>query len=192
MKSLFAAITLLLASVTAFGQEHSKLEFGAGFNYFRTDNHSIPSIAADRTGGNLNGGYGHATWFPSEYYGITADVGAAVGTVEYRDGSGSVGVDTRLYTFLFGPVIKLPAGRASVFASGKVGLAKLRRYAGGLEDSDHGFAFSVGGGIDYRLTNHFSVRPLQVDFIGTRLDQDRFGSDTQYNFRLGIGGVYRW
>ena len=55
-----------------------------------------------------------------------------------------------------------------------------------LEASETGFAGAFGGGLDIRLNDHLDFRTVQVDYNPTRIR-----SETQHNFRIGVGVVFR-
>ena len=60
-------------------------------------------------------------------------------------------------------------------------------------NSQNAFAMTVGGGIDYRLSEHFSLRPAKVDYLLTRFNE--FGStntQTQNNLRVSTGILFRF
>lgn len=54
-----------------------------------------------------------------------------------------------------------------------------------LSDTETGFAAAIGGGIDIRATDRFSIRAIQVDYNPTR-----FNGSIQNNFRFGFGVVF--
>ena len=53
-----------------------------------------------------------------------------------------------------------------------------------FNESETGFAAAIGGGLDIKATERFSVRAFQVDYNPTR-----FGGSIQNNFRFGVGIV---
>jgi hypothetical protein len=55
----------------------------------------------------------------------------------------------------------------------------------GLDNDDTGFAAVLGGGVDVKLNNRFSVRAIQADYNPTRLN-----GTTQHNFRFSVGVVF--
>jgi opacity protein-like surface antigen len=57
---------------------------------------------------------------------------------------------------------------------------------GGISDSDTGFAFAVGGGVDYKLIKGVAGR-LQLDSIHNSL----FGQG-QTNLRISAGIVFKF
>lgn len=105
------------------------------------------------------------------------------------------------WAFLGGPVLTpWPARRLSPFVHVKAGLARSRRQVevlgvaigpDGLCDGgcpySTGAAADFGGGLDYRVSDSFSVRVPQVDYRVTQLDDA-----TAKQFRLSAGIVYRW
>ncbi|HEU0184522.1 MAG TPA: hypothetical protein VFS27_04355 [Blastocatellia bacterium] len=59
------------------------------------------------------------------------------------------------------------------------------------------FALDVGGGIDIRVANVFSIRPLKLDYLPVFIDDFNafgivFNSRTQHNFRAGAGVVFHF
>jgi outer membrane protein with beta-barrel domain len=107
---------------------------------------------------------------------------------------GDVDVDSRRYVYVFGPRITVwhnPQFRAfaEALAGGVHAEAELssqsRFFRGTQTASADAFATAIGGGFDWRLTNHFSWRILQADYLGTSL-----GSDWQNNFRASTGIAY--
>ncbi len=51
--------------------------------------------------------------------------------------------------------------------------------------SDTGFSGIIGGGIDFRVSDRFQIRAIQVDYNPTRL-----GGEWQNNLRIGAGIVF--
>jgi opacity protein-like surface antigen len=46
---------------------------------------------------------------------------------------------------------------------------------------------ALGGGADYKLTEHLARRVIQVEYLYTH-----FGGTRQHNARIESGVVYRW
>ncbi len=55
-----------------------------------------------------------------------------------------------------------------------------------FEDSETGFAGVIGGGVDFRINDRVDFRAIQFDY-----DPTRRGGETQHNFRIGVGVVFR-
>ena len=77
------------------------------------------------------------------------------------------GVDGTLSTYLFGPRFSYRSYHhfkpfaETLFGAGHAGAS----IAGGANGSQNAFAMAIGGGVDYRISNRFSIRPLQVDYL---------------------------
>ena len=59
-----------------------------------------------------------------------------------------------------------------------------------IDDSDVGFAFAVGGGLDVNVNESFAIRVIQVDFINAFHGEDDFDF-TLKNLNLAFGAVIR-
>ena len=51
---------------------------------------------------------------------------------------------------------------------------------------------AVGGGVDYKLFDHLSIRPVQADYLLTRFGVGTLGTQTQNNVRISTGFVVRF
>jgi len=125
---------------------------------------------------SLYGGWQvQASYNFSSHFGMTADFGG-----HYRSISG-----TRVseYEYLFGPRVKASMRNATLFAHGLVG-AHTFRVAG---QSFNGFAGGVGGGLDYDVSRHFSVRVIQADYLRVRVSNAWF-----HDARLSVGIVFKF
>jgi opacity protein-like surface antigen len=111
----------------------------------------------------------------SEHLGVTADFGG-----QYRSISGS---RVSQYEYLFGPRFTARGDRATVFAHALVGANTL--HVSGT--STNGFAWGLGGGLDYNAGEHIAIRVIQADYLRTRLSNSWFN-----DARLGVGVVFRF
>lgn len=114
-------------------------------------------------------------------------------------------VDASLYNFLGGVQVKdnvKEGSRFRPFGHALVGVAHQRAKLDNsffssafcqqvgvdcrqnVSDSETGFSAVIGGGLDIKATDRFSVRAFQVDY-----NPNRIGGSTQNNFRFGIGIV---
>ncbi len=111
----------------------------------------------------------------------------------------------RLYTFLFGPTVTSSVNKVSVFGHALFGGAHSSLGAGiaGLStgvNSATAFAMAFGGGVDIGLTQHFAIRPAQVDYLYTHFNafdalSTGLSSTTgghQNSFRYSAGIVFRF
>jgi hypothetical protein len=104
--------------------------------------------------------------------------------------------DQHIYDFLFGPVISRRAHSYTVFAHGLIGgehvgsgnfaLAPIPIAVPPPSFSETDFAFALGGGLDIRITRHFSVRAGQFDYQFVSSS----GNGHQNDFRFSSGIVF--
>jgi hypothetical protein len=51
---------------------------------------------------------------------------------------------------------------------------------------------ALGGGVDVHVAHHFSVRPVQVDYLLTRFNEFGNGAQNQTNLRVSTGVVFHF
>ncbi len=173
-----------------------------------TNNSNFSSAFKSRE--HLGGAEASAVKNISRFIGIKADFSAHVREIQFTVPRTIGGTETEslklnasLYNFLGGVQFKdnrKDGGRVRPFGHALVGAAygrtSVKSYTTGfcgaqgvscmgLDDDDTGFAAALGGGIDVKLNNRFSVRAVQADYNPTRLN-----GTTQHNFRFGVGVVF--
>jgi opacity protein-like surface antigen len=146
----------------------------------------------------------------SRFIGIKADFSAHVREVQFavprtigENEIETLKLNASLYNFLGGVQFKdnrKDGGRVRPFGHALVGAAygrtSVKSYSTGfchaqgvsctgLDGDDTGFAAAIGGGVDVKLNNRFTVRAGQADYNPTRLN-----GTTQHNFRFSIGVVF--
>lgn len=107
----------------------------------------------------------------------------------------SADVDSQRYVYVFGPRVTIwcnpqfrvfaEALAGGVHANADVTLNRRFFSSPSASASEDGFATAIGGGFDWRFTNHLSWQVVEADYVGTSL-----GSDWQNNFRASTGIVY--
>lgn len=173
---------LAICGGAAYAQETPKVDIFAGYSYVREN----PSTSG-ASSFSLNGGSASATYHVRDWVSAVADFGG------YHNGNilGS-GVDGTLSTYLFGPRVSYRSYRHfTPFAEALFGVAHAGASIGGgtLGSTQNSFAMAIGGGVDYRLTNRFSLRPLQVDYLLTRFNEETPNNQSQNNLRASTGIV---
>jgi hypothetical protein len=139
---------------------------------------------------NLNGFELSATYRFLPFLGVAADFSGHYGsTVNHSPSS------VHQYTGLVGPEVSFPS-RVSPFAhalfggthqtltAGAVTPITNEGYYGVVPNTVHSFATAIGGGIDLKLVPHIWFRPIQIDYLLTRLH-----SSTQNQPRISAGLV---
>jgi hypothetical protein len=202
-----SGLFLLLLCLALFASPllaQDKLVIFGGYSYLR------PPITADETNcptpnvcpvipvfllpvtsrQNLNGGEFPATYRFLPFLGLAADFSGHYGpTADNTNGTSR----THQYTCLFGPEVSLPS-RISPFAHVLFGGTHQSISASGfagsnivnsvLASTNSGFATAFGTGIDLKLIPHVWIRPIQLDYLVTRL-----GTTTQNQPRVSAGVV---
>lgn len=193
---IFAVVLVPVVAAAAQAQLPSGNVF-FGYSYAHATL-STPAPLPDRGGIVSSGSGGLNGWNASvegkflPFLGIAADFSGHYGSQSATTVCGFVSgcVPTRvnmnatMYHFLVGPRISVSIGKARPFAHALFGAGHLSESTGAFASvSTTGFAYALGGGLDYRVLGPLRWR-AQADFL-----QDRFFSGTQQTFRFSTGPV---
>jgi len=200
--------TILSFGMTAWAQEFPRVETAFDYSYARY----APS-ASYTQGHSLNGGGGALKVNINSYLGILMDLqgyGSNTNTFtipagnKYFPGGASGTVQGNLFTYLFGPQIKVRTHGIHPFAQLLFGGAHSNVYgnafkqicqpiAGGCTfkgaPAGDAFAMAVGGGVDIPIHKNVSFRPAEIDYLLTRFT-NQFTNSNQNNFRYSAGLVF--
>lgn len=186
MKLKFVVSLLSLAflfGAAAQAQERQVIDVGVTYTYVRYN----PGTS-DIKSFSMNGGSGSvAVNFRSWLSGV-ADIGGYSRATPPTLGSRT------LVTYLFGPRVSINRyGRVTPFGQVLVGVA----HAGGryltTGGSQNPFAAAIGGGLDWRWTNHIRVRAAEVDYLLTHFSEVANNyTQVQNNLRVSTGLVFRF
>jgi opacity protein-like surface antigen len=179
--SLLAVVAL--SGVSAHAQDTPKVDIFAGYSYVREN----PGTAG-ASSFNLNGGSASIAYNANSWLSGVADFGG------YHNGNIlKSGVGGTLSTYLFGPRVSYRHfGRITPFGEVLFGVAHASASIAGATASDNAFAMTVGGGVDYKLTDRFAIRPVKVDYLMSRFSETGTGGNTQNNLRVSTGIVFRF
>jgi hypothetical protein len=163
-------------------EDLTRFELYGGYEYFRINVNSNVSGLPPSLTFNGNGGGGDFLYEVNHWFGVLGDVSGAWATNASRQGA--------LIPYLFGP-------RASFLRRGKV-VPFVQVLFGGVATSSgiqrigwqNNFAMTAGGGIDIRVSKHFSVRPVQAEYFLMKIPDGL--NNRQNNFRYGAGLVFRF
>jgi outer membrane immunogenic protein len=172
---------LAISALPALAQEQNKLDVSATYSLFRA-NPATPGFGSF----TINGASASASYNINNWLSGAFDFGG------YHNGNIlNSGVGGTLYTYMLGP--RFTYRRFSRFTPfGQVLLGGAHAGAGTFfTGSEHAFAWSVGGGVDAKINDRFSVRLGQLDYLMTRFGEFPNGSQaqTQNNFRFSTGLV---
>ena len=207
---MFAAI--LLSSTVAFAQEETqRVELFGEYSYLRF-NPTLPHL----NNRSFNGGGGGATFNINHYLGIKAElmgygstsftttVDAPIATPKGTVPAGTFNSQGNMFTYLFGPVVKVPLSRITPFgellfggsnSNGYANLSKAIIAGGGTisaTGTQHPFTMAFGGGLDVHINHNFSIRPIELDWVLTRYTNPLTNTNNQNSFRYTAGVVYRF
>lgn len=182
-------LLILLAALvsTAHAQDSSKIDLSLSYSYTHVSASSTAGLGSQ----NLNGGDLSLSYRLKPWLRIVGDFGLTASG--YR-GSDIIGIRLRgtQSTYLIGPRFVYPVGRLTPFAQVLFGVAHANA---GMFDTGHhqtDFAYALGGGFDYRLSHHWALRPLQLEFLRTNFFELQESKLKQNDFRASTGVVFRF
>lgn len=168
------------------------------------------NVNTNFTGWNAEGQYNLNRWI-----GLVADLNGRYGQPFYAVRTVTGVPNSNAYSFLFGPSLSYHfKSPLTPFIHALFGLDRTTLDAStihapystviGNSSSFTDFAAALGGGIDYKITKHFSIRPAQVDWFHTTVNLHQlyggsFGlglfqgyTTHQANIRYSAGLVFRF
>ena len=181
--SLLVFASLFAVAAQAQDERHS-VDVFAGYSYVRAN-----PATSGTDGINLNGGSASVAYNFNRWLSGVADFGGYANTNIL--GGGTSGT---LSTYLFGPRVSYHHfSRVTPFGEVLFGGAHTGANLLNTTSSQNAFAMTVGGGVDYRISSHFSVRAAKVDYLLTRFNEfNTTNTQTQNNLRVSTGIVFRF
>jgi len=197
----------LLMGVTAWAQEFPQHEIAVGYSYA----YYVPSTSYSKaTNQSLNGGglayvfnFGPHLGFKidlQDYESFTNKFVIPV-TANFPLG-GLVNVHGDLFTYLFGPQLKLRTHFMQPLGDLLVGGAHSNLYSNAYKQCDvavscsfhrapsgDAFAFGLGAGVDIPLGHHVQIRPAKFDYLLTDFSNP-FNHGAQSNWRYSAGANF--
>ena len=166
---------LLAFAPAASAQEETTPALEVGLNYSWLHVNSA-NYDYQRTG---NGGSGYLEYNLNKSVGLVADFG----------GYANTRINDRLLTYMFGPRFNWRHSRLSPYVQFLFGGAYV--WSGpAYSTTQNAFAMASGGGLDYRLTNHIAVKPIQVEYVMTQIDSAKGFGSHQNDVRYSAGVVF--
>ena len=176
-------LALLLSVAGAYGQGASPVEIALGYSYV----HSNAPVAGCGCF-NMNGGIGGFAASLGHGFSAVAEAGGY-----FQNNVDNSGRSLQVETLLFGPRYSSAHWKrwtpfAQALFGGALGSGTLYGPNATTSGSASGFALSAGGGLDFNVSQHMSVRIFQADYLMTRLPN--FINNYQNNFRISAGVVF--
>jgi hypothetical protein len=161
-----------------------KWELFAGWGYT-----SLNQVNQSNSG--LQGVTLSATRDFGRFFGVTIDGGHYAWTL-----TRSNTYPTTVNHFLAGPVVHAPLyEKISIFAEGLIGAVNTEMGGGVTIEPAYSFGGGVGGGLDYKLDQHWGVRAYG-DYIGSSFTQVPFqpgySPHRRFNARASVGVTYKF
>jgi len=171
---------VLLFSGVASAQDDSKVSAFVGYS------HLFTVLGTNIKNTNSNGGNASVEFDLNNWFGAVGDVAG------YYTGNfaGTKKTDT-LITFMGGPRFSLRSGKARLFGEGLFGGA----HTSVSTFTKNAFSFAVGGGADVNVSEHFSVRIVEADYVYTKFNVSPFfgpNNTKQNSARISTGVVIRF
>ena len=169
------------------GQEQPTLEAFVGYSNLRVRpaNRGLGSFSLG--GGDFEGALRLSKWLSA-----VADVGVyATG----RQASETIGIDIHgtAVSYLFGPRVSYRHwSRITPFGQVLFGVGHAGSGLFATSGAQNAFAFSAGGGIDFRVKQHWAIRPIAIDYLRTRFGEQNDQTLVQNNTRYSTGIVLRF
>ncbi|HLZ90444.1 MAG TPA: outer membrane beta-barrel protein [Candidatus Acidoferrum sp.] len=174
----------LFAGAAQAQDERKTVDVFAGYSYVRANPSTSGADSFSLNGGSASVAYNFNHWLSG-----VADFGGYHNTNILGSG-----VDGTLSTYLFGPRVSYHHfHRVTPFGEVLFGVAHTGANLLGTPNNQNAFAMTVGGGVDYRLSSHFALRPVKVDYLLTRFDEFTNSNPVnQNNLRVSTGIVFRF
>ena len=173
--ALFVALGL---TAEAQGPDYPAVEIFGGY-----------SLSHQQDGANINGWHGQAAFNINENFGIVADVSHhQMGRMPGVIGIGGL-TDVRLISYTVGPrATNRSLDPWSIYVQALFGQSRLTGQAdigGGVTEQQvtRPFTLTMGGGLDYELTDRVSVRVVEIDY---RLLRIMSSSSSGVRFSTGV------
>ena len=195
---------VLLASVSASAQ---RADVFGEYSYL----HFSPTIGG-LSSRSFNGGGGGADLYFLKIFGVKADFMQYASTTWTRTyptpvivtgrgiiPAGTYSTQADMFTYLFGPVLRIPLPRVKPFGEvlfggsytdAYVNLTKQIDANGGtiFSPTQHPFTLAAGGGVDVSVSHRLAIRLGEFDYVLTRYTNPLTSTNNQNNFRY-TGGI---
>jgi hypothetical protein len=187
--SLSSVLLFLVAAYPVKAQDQpAKFEAYGGYYYARFNiNANAPGIAPSAIY-NGNGGGGQLEYNVNRWLGVVGDISGFYATSSGNGAFAGVAVP-----YLFGARVNFRhggvMGKVTPFAQALFGGVWTTDGIAKSTGPENNFAMTAGGGIDFKVSRHVSVRPIQAEYFMTKIPDGL--NNRQDNLRIGAGVVIR-
>lgn len=218
----FALLALILFNSLAFAQEVPKIQVFGGYSLLHEDKGGLTDLKVDlgladpysqfAVRNNFNGWNAEAQYNLSKWVGIAVDADGYSGSPFIPSIPVSGLPSKSRYAVLAGPVISYRTkSPVTVFGHALFGWDRSHLDASAphgpepsVSTSYDDFVMALGGGLDYKVSHRFSIRPVQLDwyrsylllssFYNAAYNTQQFDglSNRQRNIRFSAGIVVKF
>ena len=201
MKKLLVLLVIVFTCLGAWAQDDTvpKIEVPILFSLVNIHPNVSPitSFNLYGGGGQFDVNFGRVFGIKAEFMGYTQGSGLRnqLSTIGYAGK-----VDGNAFSYMFGPQFKKHSGVVQPFGEVLLGAYHTNAYATivnavgattNASSSNNFFSMAVGGGIDLKVNRHFSIRPVEIDYLMTRFHVNGTGyTSNQNNFRYQAGFLF--
>ncbi len=203
-----ATIICVTVGAAAVAQDTPRAEIYGDYTYMQYN----PTITGLQSRA-LNGAGGGFQINMGKYFGLKGDLQGYQSTqwtlnvtspITTPNGTiipvGTYKTNANMFTYLFGPVIQVPAKRVKPFAEVLFGGSNTNLYGrlynqtitGGQSSeasgTQHPFTMAMGGGLDVSVNKHVAFRLAELDYVMTRYTNPFTNTNNQNSFRY-LGGI---
>lgn len=161
-------------------EETSRVDVFGGYDYVRFSVRSNVSGVPPMQTFNANGGSGQVAFNANNWLGIVGDLGGYYVSTPPRAGA---------FSYLLGPRVSFRRGLFTPFAQTTFG-GLLATGGIGQAGAQNHFAMTLGGGMEFNVSENVAIRPVQADYFMTKFPDGL--NNRQNNFRFGAGIVFRF
>jgi len=211
IRNLILMLFALLFAGTAFAQDYSRVDAFVEYSYLRFN----PGISQLHSRSFNGGGVGFEINLGQMFaikgefmgYGSTNFTTTFTSPIVTPHGTippGTYNSQANMFTYMFGPVVRLPISKVAPFGeilfggsntNGYVNLSRSIVAGGGTiaaSPTQHPYTMAVGGGLDIHLSRHIALRPIEIDYVLTRYSNPITNVNNQNSFRYLGGLIYKF
>jgi hypothetical protein len=209
---------VLLFATSVYAQDYKKIEVFGEYSYLRFN----PTLTYLKNR-SFNGGGGGVQYNFSNYLGIKAEF-MGYGSTDFTIPAGVYNIPKlspnpivigapittqgNMFTYLFGPVVRLPLSKITPFGELLFGGSNSNAYgnqikgicngvscitsATNIGGTQHPFTMALGGGLDIKLSESLSIRPIELDYVLSRYTNPLTSTNNQNSFRYSAGVVFHF
>lgn len=94
-----------------------------------------------------------------------------------------------VFTYLLGPRVNFRRSKVTPFVQPLFGGVRTTDGIAQSTGAENNFAMTAGGGIDFKVSRHVSVRPIEAEYFMTKIPDGL--NNRQNNLRVGAGIAVR-